>query len=276
MDEIREMFLKLQADVEGTKKSLKDLETNITRNINNNINEVVGNLQTKIEQLEEANDSQERRLDTIERTQRQRNLIIFGVEEEERGYDDLTQIMLSILNDTMKVNCSFFEMQAIRRVGRKGDRPRPIIFTLTTLGRKIEIQKKWKTLQNTNYAIAEDYPPKVLEKRKSLIEQAKLEKEKGNRVLVKYDKLIVLPSNPMEPRTKEPQTRKSKRALSETPPPPQTQTNTRTRSIEKKETQVQKKNKISAYWVPSRPHAKASLNKQADENTTNAGQQSTQ
>ncbi|KOB75121.1 Endonuclease-reverse transcriptase [Operophtera brumata] len=248
MEEIREMFQQLQADVNGTKSSLKEMEVNITNKINNNINEMVGNLQLKIQRLEEENESQEKRIDTIERTQRQRNLIIFGVEEEERSYADLTIKILSILNDIIEVNCAISEIQALRRIGRKGDKVRPIILTLTTLGRKIDVQKKWKTLQNTNYSIAEDYPPKILEKRKTLYEQAKIEKENGNKVLIKYDKLIILPPNQT---VASPQaTRNTKRVLSQTPP----QTNPNHESMEVKgHMQPIKKNKISSYWAPVRP-----------------------
>ncbi|KOB71930.1 Endonuclease-reverse transcriptase [Operophtera brumata] len=57
------------------------------------------------------------------------------------------------------------------------------------------LPKKWKNLQNTNYSIAEDYPPKILEKRKTLYEQAKIEKENGNKVLIKYNKLILPPKS---------------------------------------------------------------------------------
>lgn len=247
MDEVREMFLKLQNDITSTKSSIKDMETNITKNINNNMIEIVKNLQSKIEILEEENASQENRIDRIERTQRQRNIIIFGVDEKERGYDDLTQIVLKILNDIMKVNCTIFEIQALRRVGRKGDRIRPIAISFTTLGRKIEVQKKWKTLKNSNsnYSISEDYPPKILAKRKTLMEQANIEKEKGNKVLIKYDKLIILPSNQMEIKS---QSRNTKRALSQTPP----QTNMKNETNAEKKSQAQKKNKLSSYWAPSR------------------------
>ena len=38
----------------------------------------------------------------------------------------------------------------------------------------------------------EDYPHYVLEKRKELQEQVKLEAKKGNRAIIKCDKLIIL------------------------------------------------------------------------------------
>lgn len=266
MEEIREMFKQLQADVNETKNSLREMESNITKNVNNNINEMVGNLQLKLQKLEEENGSQERRLDTIERTQRQRNLVLFGVEEEERGYNDLVNIILNILNNEMNISCTSLEIQALRRIGRKGDKNRPIVISFTTLGRKIEVLKNWKSLKNTSYSIAEDYPPKVLEIRKTLYEQAKTEKEKGNKVLIKYDKLIILHPNPEEPRSQT--TRNTKRALSQTPP----QTNPNNKMKEGNgATQAQKKNKISSYWASTHSTTQAthSVHSELDGNNRN-------
>lgn len=239
------MFIKLQTDVTETKASLKDMEKNITKNINNTLNEVIGNMQMKVQQIEAVNEAQERRLDIIERTQRQRNIVIFGVEDEEKSYSELSHTILNILNNTMNVNCTMLELQALRRIGRKGTKTRPTVLTLTTLGRKIEIQKQWRTLTNTKYSIAEDYPPKVLEIRKTLLEKAKIEKENGNKVIIKYDKLIVLPQiqQDIEPH----ETRNKKRSLSQTPPQMETQRGSTST------TQKQKKNKISSYWTTSRP-----------------------
>lgn len=247
MEEVRQMFKKLQTDINDTKDSLKDMETNITKNINNNINETVGNLQLKIEHLEQITEYQEMRLDSLERTQRQRNVVLFGVMEEERGYGDLTHKILKILNENMGVQCTLLEIQALRRIGRKGAKTRPVILTLTTLGRKIEILKKWKNLQNTDYTIAEDYPPKILEKRKALYEQAKVEKDKGNKVLIKYDRLVILPPNRTE--TNPQSSRNNKRALSQTPP--QALPTNKNKEV-KGAKQVQKKNKISSYWTATR------------------------
>lgn len=244
MEEIRDMFLKLQADVNDTKKSLKDVEENITKNISNNIKEMVGNLQIKFQDLETNQESQERRLDNIERTQRQRYIVIFGLEEEKRGYNELALTIFDFFNEQMNMNCTESEIEAARRIGRKGEKTRPVIVTLTTLGRRIEILKKGRSLRNTKYSIAEDFPPKILEKRKSLFEQAQKEKEKGNKVIIRYDKLITLPPRTVEQNANE--TCHKKRLLTKSPPSSnQNNENENNRGT----TQAQKKTKISSYWT---------------------------
>lgn len=249
MEEIRNMFLKLQSDVNETKTSLKEMENSITTNITMNMQEMFGNLQMKLQDLELKNQAQERRLDVIERTQRQRNVVIFGLEEEERSYNDLSSKIMYVINEIMQIKCETYEIQAIRRIGKKGEKIRPVVLTLTTLGRKIEIQKNWKTLKNTKYSISEDFPPKILEIRKALYEQAKKEKENGNRVIIKYDKLVILPPYTNEPTMHNVQTSIRKRTLARTPP--QVFQPHKNKEIHNVNQQQSKKNKISSYWTPS-------------------------
>lgn len=45
---------------------------------------------------------------------------------------------------------------------------------------------------HSGYCLQEDYPPNILEKRKELQEQVRIEKQRGNLAIIKYDKLVVL------------------------------------------------------------------------------------
>ncbi|GBP07870.1 hypothetical protein EVAR_78043_1 [Eumeta japonica] len=86
-------------------------------------------------------------------------------------------------------------MKAARRIGKKTDKPRPIAVTFATLGSKIKVMQQKKALNDTDYYLKDDYPYHVLEKRKMLQEQVKIEQEKGNKAIIKYDKLVVLKHN---------------------------------------------------------------------------------
>ncbi|XP_045457854.1 uncharacterized protein LOC123668105 [Melitaea cinxia] len=55
--------------------------------------------------------------------------------------------------------------------------------------------KNRKALKNTGYYMTEDFPQNILEKRKELQEQARIEREKGNLVKIKYDKLVISKRN---------------------------------------------------------------------------------
>lgn len=91
------------------------------------------------------------------------------------------------------MTCS--DIHEVKRIGIKSERSRPIVVTFSTLGTKIEILKQKEVLKNTQYHFKEDYPKQVLEKRRELQEQVKLEKEKGNKAKIKYDKLVIIKPN---------------------------------------------------------------------------------
>ncbi|KAJ0180044.1 hypothetical protein K1T71_004635 [Dendrolimus kikuchii] len=82
----------------------------------------------------------------------------------------------------MKVDIQKNEIESIYRLGRKmenTDNIRPVVVTLTTVGRKIEILRKKKFLKDTNVHLKEDYLKKVVEKRRELQEELKTQQELG-------------------------------------------------------------------------------------------------
>ncbi|GBP79286.1 hypothetical protein EVAR_56216_1 [Eumeta japonica] len=100
--------------------------------------------------------------------------------------------MLEWIEQHFSVKLSYSDLQEVKRLGKKGDRPRPVVVTFLTLGIKIKIFKQKRALRDTNYYMKEDCPKHVLEKRNQLQEQLKAEREKGNSAFLKYDKLVVL------------------------------------------------------------------------------------
>ncbi|XP_045783435.1 uncharacterized protein LOC123879653 [Maniola jurtina] len=240
MEDIKRLLKAIQNDINETKDSVKNSETTLLKKIDEKFDHV----QEQLQALEITVQTQERRLDFLEKQIRTRNIIIFGVEEKERSYQDLLKIILEIFNLNMKVNCTASEIEFMGRKGKKSSKTRPVMITLTTLGKKIEILKNKKLLEKTNYYIKEDYPPKVLEIRKELQEKVKVEKEKGNIAYIKYDKLIILPQKENREQGKS----RNKRNLSITPPDKQNKHTKKT--SEGNPTHLQKKNTLSSYWTP--------------------------
>lgn len=98
----------------------------------------------------------------------------------------ITKQLISSVNVTIDNN----DIQNIYRVGNKREgAERPLLITLSSYWKKVEILKSKKNLKDVY--ISEDYPKIVLEKRKLLQKQVKEEREKGNFAYIKYDKLIV-------------------------------------------------------------------------------------
>jgi hypothetical protein len=122
---------------------------------------------------------------------------IYGVAyfETEKSYFELQENIISIIRTQLKVEIQEFEIQSLRRMGRKGDRPRPISIAFTTLGKKIKVLQNKNNLTNTNMYIKEEFPVNILKIRESLKQQQQKEIENGNTAFIKYDKLIVKKNN---------------------------------------------------------------------------------
>lgn len=185
----------MQQELKQHKQDMLDMKEDIKNTINSNINEKFKNLELKNDFFEKKLEQQNKKINNLERHIRRKNLVLFGVEDKEKSYEELVNIIITIINTYFKVSCDKNNIEAVRRVGKKGEKPRPVIITFTTMGLKIEIQKNKKALQDTQYYIKEDYPIEVLNKRRELQSQLQKEKEAGNTAFIKYDTLIVLQNN---------------------------------------------------------------------------------
>lgn len=199
---------------------LENIEKNITTTINNNIDSKMSSFQQELEILKTNYTEQEKRLDFLEKQSRQKNLVLFGVAEEEENYHELEQIILDIVNEKLEISCDRQDLEFVRRLGKKdNNKTRPICFGLTTLGKKIALLKNKKKLEDTPTYLKEDYPPKILQIRKELQEKYKEERDKGNKVTIKYDKLVVIKDTARSNQNEETKiTNKNKRPLEHSPP----------------------------------------------------------
>lgn len=187
---------KIQQDLDEQKKYIKNNAEIVTKKVTENVNKILDEKLKKWEknqeELKERIENQEKRLYVLEKHARQRNVVFFGIEESEKSYSDLESNIIYFINKYFLLNLNCNDIQEARRIGRKSEKPRPITVTLSTLGNKIKIMKQRAALKDTSYYIKEDYPQHILEKRKLLQEQLKIEREKGNNAIIKYDKLIIL------------------------------------------------------------------------------------
>lgn len=220
MDELTALIKNLQNKFDEQTKEIRDMKQSIPQIINNNIDTKFANLELKYNSLEKTVEEQGRRIQQLERITRKKNLIFFGIEENERGYNDLQEIILVIINQTMKIKCNKENIEEVRRIGKKQDdgKIRPTVVTLNTVGFKIDLLKNKKTLNNSPYYIKEDFPPEILEERKKLTTQLLEERNKGKKAFLKYNKLIVIPEDKQNHQYHTTTTRNnSKRNLSKSP-----------------------------------------------------------
>lgn len=192
MEDIKNMLQKIQKNMEQQEIKMKNMEENITKSINNNINDKFKSLELKHSELEQQILTQEKRQDDLERNARRKNIVLFGLEETENSYRDLEQNVINFLNDKMKVSCAETEIDTVRRMGKKGDRASPIVVTFSTMGKRIDVLKNKKKLYGTPCYIKEDFPYNVLQKRKILKEELSKHLEQGQKAIIKYDKIVLL------------------------------------------------------------------------------------
>lgn len=198
MEEVMNALKKIQRELDDQKTTIRESAKNVTEQVTLNINKMLEEKffiwEEKHEKLKELVENQEKRIYFLEKQARQRNVIFFGIEETESSYENLEINIIKWIEQYLSITLTYIDIQEARRLGKKGDRPRPIAVTFSTLGIKIKILKQKQVLKDTNYYIQADYPKHVLEKRKELKEQMKLEREKGNTATLKYDKLIITES----------------------------------------------------------------------------------
>lgn len=237
MEEVMSVLAKIQTELNDQKIAIRESGENVTKRVTENVHRILDEklkiLEEKYENIEHRLENQETRLYYMEKQARERNLIFFGIPENQNSYIDLENELTGFIHHHFNITIESIDIQSVKRLGKKTDKPRPIVVTFTTLRKKIEILRKKKKLDGTEYYIKEDYPKHIIEKRKELQDQVRVEREKGNKAFIKYDRLIVLKDNKKDPQVDE--KNKNKRLLSTSPPA----------TTLVKNSQAFKKNKIS-------------------------------
>lgn len=253
MEDITKILKTIQADLAEQKKDMKEMETNITNNIIKTIGDNFKGLEQKYSQLNKQVQNQENILDRLERHNRRKNLIFFGIEEGEKSYQELENKILDIIKQ-IKISCERNEIESAKRLGKRGEKPRPITVTFTTMGKKIALLQNKKNFEHATIYFKQDYPLKVLEKRKQLQTEILKFNAEGKKAIIKYDKLIVL--NQENPNNTQNNQQQSKKRILQISP---------NQDGKNSESQVLKKNKtqITAFMKPkkdSEPNSNASKN----------------
>ncbi|KAK4884065.1 hypothetical protein RN001_000336 [Aquatica leii] len=91
----------------------------------------------------------------------------------------------------IQVNMEIEVNEVVRLGNYSTNRNRPILVKLSSFNRKRDILKAAKKLKGTKIYITEDFPKKIQEERKFLIEKMKEARQEGNRAYVVYNKLII-------------------------------------------------------------------------------------
>ncbi|CAH2098211.1 unnamed protein product [Euphydryas editha] len=143
MDELIKMMQELKADMNKKFTSIDSqflqMEKNITTKITEHFDTKFQEMNNDLGKLRNKLQEQEKRLYVLEKNSVKRNLVFFGIDEKEKHYIQLQKQIFEIITNIVKVEIQETELQSIRRMGKKGDRPRPISVTLSTLTNEMRI-----------------------------------------------------------------------------------------------------------------------------------------
>lgn len=135
---------------------------------------------------------QQERMINLEDRSQQKNLMVFGIAENEKeSTDDLkSKVLTDIFEEILGVTLTTVER--IHRVGKKNsNKPRPVVLRLFDCREKSKLYQNCKKLKGSGISIGDDFSKETLAKRKLLWNSAKQKRDDGERVQLNHDKLII-------------------------------------------------------------------------------------
>ncbi|KAF2903073.1 hypothetical protein ILUMI_03107 [Ignelater luminosus] len=132
-------------------------------------------------------------IEFLQREIRRKNLIAKGIRDDENEKSQKTREKNGTVLQNIEAHTDTARnVDEIRRIGKcNNTRTRPIIVKLTTDQKKQEIMERAKKLKGTNIWMEEDYMPRTIKKRKKLVSFLKNTRQRGERTILKYDKIIL-------------------------------------------------------------------------------------
>ncbi|CAH2086697.1 unnamed protein product [Euphydryas editha] len=132
------------------------------------------------------------KINALENATKKNNIIIHGFKETETNYTELFNSITELLGK-LGIKIDNHDINKLHRIGKRTDgKTRPILISLTTYNKKIEILRNKKKMLEPTY-ITEDFSKETLQKRKELQEELHREREKGNNVYIKNNKVVTKP-----------------------------------------------------------------------------------
>lgn len=179
MEKIEKMFEKLEMKMQNIDEKLE------------HIIQEVGSTKEENKKLKVQIENQENRIQFLERELRKNNLIIQGIQDDEEENVEQIEEKVGLVIKNIGANI-YKEIEEVRRLGKyQINKTRPILIKLTKNKIKNEILKNTKYLKGSDIWIDSDYPRNIQEERKQLIPHLKEAKMKGQKVQLKYNKLII-------------------------------------------------------------------------------------
>jgi hypothetical protein len=130
-------------------EELANLITNLGKDLIKNKQEIIEHFDAKFNTIEKENqflkdtiEKQQNRINLLEKTVRQNNIVMFGLPENENTIDDLEKTVLKIFYDDLKVDIQASDINFVKRIGKKTQNCRPALVSFIAWKKKTERLKE--------------------------------------------------------------------------------------------------------------------------------------
>lgn len=202
------IFSKMATTLDDLMKMMKDHNTKLdtiqkdiaesTKEIKQYVDKKLEAFNTSIVTIEEKLSQQETYMNNLQKqlvereiADKKRNIILHKIAENEKSQDELIDMVLSIFKTKLNLEASKGDVDFVFRMGKKSNTARPILLGCTTLILKENIMRQKNKLIAENIGVSDDFPQIVREKRKTLAPTVKALFEKGYKVHIKQDTMVV-------------------------------------------------------------------------------------
>lgn len=194
LEDIAKMMKENSEQLKDIKKEVQESKAEIKKYVEEKLGDIISN----INQLEEKVSYQEERLVKIEKrlldrelADKKRNLILYQINENEKSPVALQETILQLLTENIDHTLSQADIDFVYRIGKKRNEPRPIVIGFTTLTIKQAILKNKGNLSAKSIMLSDDLPDVIRRERRRLSPTVKALFNKGFKVFLKLDKIMV-------------------------------------------------------------------------------------
>ncbi|CAH1163295.1 unnamed protein product [Phaedon cochleariae] len=147
-------------------------------------------LQTDYEILKQENDVLKIKLNTTERKLKKFNLVIYGLK---CGDDDISNDLIELFREKIGIECQERDFRDTYKISstQENNKEPPILVEFVSNKLKTDILTNAKKLKGTGVYISVDYTSEDYKKKKFLISQQKLSRERGDTANIKGNTLVI-------------------------------------------------------------------------------------
>lgn len=175
---------------------LKNFRLELKKDMEESRKTIVNDIKEYISLLDSKDKIVESQIKNLDREMRKRNIVIYGIADQQSGYWEIENCICSLLREKLGLEIAGTDIDFIRRLGRwRDDKNLPILLGFTTFRMKVLTMQNVHKLRGSQIFISNDFPKEVRAIRKNLWPQLVEARNAGKQARLVYDKLIIKEEN---------------------------------------------------------------------------------